>query len=132
MCSPSAVRTIDAEAGEVDGVAGMNDAAGLAFDGLEIGGVVVAGDVGVFAIFAVVEELADGYALDQLGHTADVIGMEMSHEEVIDPVMPASRMAACTRPASRPLLPGQPVSTRSDAPEGATSSVDWPPSTSME
>ena len=49
----------DAEAGDVDGVAGMNDAARLALDGLEIRGIIVARDIGVFAIDAVVEELAD-------------------------------------------------------------------------
>src|SRR6266478_3377823 len=31
------------------------------------------------------------------------------------------------RPASRPSLPGQPVSTSSDCPSGVTNSVAWPP-----
>jgi hypothetical protein len=73
-----------AEAGDGDGVAGMNDAALLAFDGLEVGGVVVAGNVGVFAVLSVVEELADRDAGHQIGHAADVIHVEVGDEQVID------------------------------------------------
>jgi len=62
----------------------VNDAAGLAGDGLEVGGVVVAGDVRVFAVFSVIEELADGDALDELGNAADVVGMEVGDEQVVD------------------------------------------------
>ncbi len=54
------------KAGDVDGVAGMHDAPRRALDGLEIGGVVVAGDVGVFAVLAVIEELADLDACDKI------------------------------------------------------------------
>ena len=72
------------EAGDVDGVTGVNDAAGLAFNGFEVGGVVVAGDVGVFAIGTVVEEFADGDALDEFGDAADVVDMEMGDEEMVD------------------------------------------------
>ena len=57
----------DFEAGNVDGVAGMHDAARLAFNGLQIVRGVCAGNVGVFAVDAVVDELADLDALDQLG-----------------------------------------------------------------
>jgi len=72
------------EAGDGDGVSGMDDAARLAFDGLEIRGVVAVGGVGVFTVFAMIEELADGDSLDELGDAADVIDMEMGDEQVID------------------------------------------------
>ena len=72
------------EAGDVDGVTGMDDAVGLAGDGFEIGRVIVAGDVGVFAVRAVIKEFADANALDQLGDAADVIDMEVGDEQVID------------------------------------------------
>ena len=74
----------DAEAGNLNGVAGMNDAAGIALDGLQIGGKIVARDVGVFAVWAVVEEFAIGNAFDQLRHAAYVIDMEVRDEHVID------------------------------------------------
>ena len=74
----------DAEARQVDGVAGMHDAARLACDGLQIRRVVVARDVGVFAILAVIEELADGHALHQFGHAAHVVDVVVSHEQMID------------------------------------------------
>jgi len=45
----------------------------------------VAGNVGVFAVFAVVEELADRDALDQFGNSAHMIDMEVGYEDVIDP-----------------------------------------------
>ena len=32
-----------------------------------------------------IEEFADGNALDQLGHAADVVGVEVGDEDVIDP-----------------------------------------------
>ena len=62
----------------------MNDAARLALDGLEIGGIVVARDVGVFAVGTVVEELADLDALDEFRHAANVIGMVVGDEHMID------------------------------------------------
>ena len=116
----------DAEAGNVDGVAGMNDAARLAFDGLQVGGVVVARDVGVFAVDAVIEELADWHALDQFGHAAHVVDVEVGDQHGDRScVMPASFIAAWMRSASRPLLPGQPVSTSSDA-AGGRQPAAWP------
>ena len=72
------------EAGDVDGVTGMDDAVGLAGDGFEIGRVIVAGDVGVFAVRAVIKEFADLNALDQLGDATDMIDMEVGDEQVID------------------------------------------------
>jgi len=72
------------ETGEVDLVAGVNDAAGLAFDGFEIGGVVVAGNVGVFAVGAMIEELADLDALDEFGRAADVIHVKVRDQQVVD------------------------------------------------
>jgi hypothetical protein len=72
------------EAGQFNGVAGVNDAAGSGSDGLEVGGEVVAGDVGVFTVGAVVEELADRDAGgDEVGDTADVIDVEVGDEDVI-------------------------------------------------
>ena len=73
------------EAGEVDGVAGMDDSAGGGADGFEVGGEVVAGDVRVFAVLAVVDEFADGDAGgDEIGNAADVIDVEMGDEDVIE------------------------------------------------
>jgi hypothetical protein len=46
----------------------MEDAARMALDGLEISGKILARDVGVFAVDAVIEELAHRDALDQLRH----------------------------------------------------------------
>src|SRR5919198_3568987 len=45
---------------------------------------------------------------------------------------PAAFAAATMRSASRPLKPGQPASTSIDSPEGDTTSVACPPSTSMK
>ena len=73
----------DAEAGQVDGVAGVDDAARHAANGVEIGGEVSARDVRVFAIEAVVEEFADGDALDEFRHAANVIGVKVGDEHVI-------------------------------------------------
>ena len=73
----------DAEAGQVDGVAGVDNAARHAANGVEIGGEVSARDVRVFAIEAVVEEFADGDALDEFGHAANVIGVKVGDEHVI-------------------------------------------------
>ena len=74
----------DAEAGEGDGVAGMNDAARGVADGFEVSGVVVTGNVGVFAVDAVVEEFANLYVPHELGHTADVVDVEVGNEHVIE------------------------------------------------
>ena len=72
------------EAGDGDGVAGMDDAARFTLDGFEVGGIVVARDVRVFAVGAVIEEFADGDALDELGDAADVIDVEVSDEHMIE------------------------------------------------
>ena len=48
-----------ADTGQIDRVAGMNDAVGLARDGRHVSAVVVARDVGIFAILPVIEKLAD-------------------------------------------------------------------------
>ena len=122
-----------AQAGEVDRVAGMHDPMRLAFDGLEVRGVIMARDVGVFAILTVIEKLADGYTLDEFNHSADVVGVEVSHQQVIDPGdariahggLHAVGIAAICFRASRYRPEEKP-------PDGATSKVDWPPSTSME
>jgi hypothetical protein len=118
------------EAGDGDGVAGMDDAARLALDGFEVGGVVGAGDVGVFAVEAVIEEFADRNG-DELGNAADMVVMEVGDEHVIDAGDAGVMHGAWMRVASRLSGVGQPVSTSRDAPEGETSSVAWPPSTSM-
>ena len=73
-----------AEAGDLNGVAGMDDAARLALDGLQIGGEIVAGDLRIFAIEAVVEEFAYGNALDQLRHAAHVVAMKVGNQQVVD------------------------------------------------
>ena len=73
------------EAGDGDGVAGVDDAAGLALDGFKVGGVVGAGDIGVFAVGAVVEEFADGDAFDEFGDAADVVVVKVGDEDVIEP-----------------------------------------------
>ena len=72
------------EAGDRNGVAGMDDAPRLAFDGLQVGGVIGAGDVGVLAIHAVVQELAYGDALDQLRQSAHVVVMEVRGQQMVD------------------------------------------------
>ena len=74
------------EAVDVEGVAGMNDAAAVALDSLEVSGKVVAGDLGVLAVGTVVEEFADRHALDQLRHAAHVVSMEMGDEHMVDAV----------------------------------------------
>ena len=74
----------DAEAGNIDGVSGMNDAARRCADGLDVSRVVVARDVGVFAIDAVVEEFADLDALTKIRHATDVIHMEVGDEHLVD------------------------------------------------
>ncbi len=74
----------DVEAGNVDDVAGMHGAARRCADGLDVGGVVVTGNVGVFAVLAVIEELADLDALDEIRHSADVIDMEVGDEHLVD------------------------------------------------
>ena len=63
----------DAQARQVDGVAGMNDAARRIADGLEVCGVIVARDVSVLAVHAVVQELPDLDALHQFRHAAHVV-----------------------------------------------------------
>ena len=83
-----------AQAGNVDRVAGMHDAPRLALDGLEICGIIVARDVGVFAVLAVIEELADLDALDKIRHAAHVIDVEVGDQHMVELVMPASCMAA--------------------------------------
>ncbi len=84
MCSPSAVMHDGVEAGDVDGVAGMHGAARCGADGLDVGCVVVARDVGVLAVHAVIEKLADLDALDEIRHAAHVIGMEVGDEHLVD------------------------------------------------
>jgi len=79
----------------------------------------------------VIEEFADGDALDELGDAADVIDVEVSDEHMIEFGDSGVAHGELDAGASRPSGVGQPVSTRRDAPEGETSSVDWPPSTSM-
>ena len=74
----------DGEAGDADGVAGMNDAPRFALDGLEVRGVIVTRDVGVFAVFAVVEELADLDALHEIRHAAHVVRMEVRDEHLVE------------------------------------------------
>ena len=72
------------ETGDVDHVAGMQGAARGVADGFDVGGVVFAGDVGVFAVDAVVEELADFDVLDKVGNPADVVGVEVGDEDFVD------------------------------------------------
>ena len=84
MCSPSAVRTMALESRNVDRVAGMHDAARRVANGLEVGSMVVARDVGVFAILAMIEKLADFDALDKIGDAAHVIDVEVSDQHMID------------------------------------------------
>ena len=74
----------DAEAGDLDGVAGMNAAPRLALNGLQVGRKIVARDIGVLLVGAVVDELADGNALDELRHATNVIGVVVGNERVID------------------------------------------------
>ncbi len=57
---------------------------GVALDGLEIRRVIVTRDVGVFAVFAVVEELADLDALDQVRHAAHMVDVEVRDEHVVE------------------------------------------------
>ena len=73
-----------AKAGNLNGVARMNGAAGLSLDRLQIGRKIVASDVGIFAVWAVVEEFANGNAGNELGHAAYVVGMVVRDQQVID------------------------------------------------
>ena len=72
------------EALNVDGVAGMDDAARLGLDDLEVSGVVGAGDLGVLAVHAVVNEFSNRHALDQLRQSAHVVVVEMRDEHVVE------------------------------------------------
>ena len=74
----------DAEAGDGDRVAGVDDAARGFADGFEVRGVVVAGNVGVFAVDAMIEEFADLHMLDEFRHAAHVIDVEVGDEHVIE------------------------------------------------
>ena len=74
----------DAETGNVDGVAGMDDAARRGADGFDVSRIVVAGDVGVFAVDAVIEELADLDMFNEVRHTTDMIDMEVGDEDLVD------------------------------------------------
>ncbi len=72
------------EAGHVDGVAGMNGAARRSADGLDVSRIVVAGDVGVLAVDAMIEELADLDMFNEVRHTTDMIDMEVGDEDLVD------------------------------------------------
>src|ERR1700739_38786 len=74
----------DAEAGDVDDVTGMNGAARRGANGLDVGRQVVARDVGVFAVDAVIEELADLDMLNEIRHAAYMIGVEVGDEHLVD------------------------------------------------
>ena len=74
----------DAEAVYVDSVAGMNGAARRGADGFDVCGVVVTRDVGVFAVFAVIEEFADFYVLDEVRHAPYMIRVEVGDEHLVD------------------------------------------------
>jgi len=67
----------------VDCVSGMDDAARLALDGRQVGGIVVPGNLRVFAVGAVVEEFADTNALHQLRHTSHVVVMIVGDEHMV-------------------------------------------------
>ena len=57
---------------------------GVCADGLDVGREVVARDVGVFAVHAVIEKFADLDVLDEIRHAAHVIGMEVGDEHMVD------------------------------------------------
>src|ERR1035438_5796709 len=85
MCSPSAVITMASSPGILIVSPGRTMRRGLpsfAFDGLEVGSVVVAGDIGIFSILSVVKELADLDVLHQFWHTADMVDMKVSNEQI--------------------------------------------------
>ncbi len=44
----------------------------------------MARDVGVFAILPMIEKLADGDALDEFRHSTDMVGVVVSHQQMID------------------------------------------------
>ncbi len=73
------------EAGNVDEIAGMQNAARGIADGLDVGRVVVSGNVGVFAVLAVIEEFANLDALDEIRHSSHVIRVEVGDEHLVDP-----------------------------------------------
>ncbi len=73
MCSPSAVSTTTLSPSNINGVARMHDAPPMPRDGLEIGCVVVRVIVGVFAVLAVVQELAHLDTRHQFRYAAHVI-----------------------------------------------------------
>ena len=62
----------------------MHDAARRAADGFDVGRIVVTRDVGVFAILAVIEKLADLDALDQIGHAAHVIDVKVRDQHMVE------------------------------------------------
>lgn len=74
----------NAEPRNVNGVAGTDDTAGMALDSFEIGGVIAFGVGGELAVFTVVDEFADLDVLNEVGHAADVIDVEVRDENVID------------------------------------------------
>ena len=74
----------DVEAREQNGVAGMHNAARPSLNCLQIRCKVATRDVGVLAVGAVIEELADRDALDQLRHASYMVDVEVSNEDVVE------------------------------------------------
>ncbi len=68
----------------IDRVAGMHNAARRVADGFDVSRVIVARNIRVFAVFAVIQELPNLDALDQIRRPAHMIDMEVCNEHMVD------------------------------------------------
>src|ERR1700749_4325315 len=76
----------DAEAGNVDGIARMKNAVGMALNDLHVS-VVLGGCIGSgLAVRSVIEELANLDTLDQLGNAAGMVDVVVRDKQVVDPL----------------------------------------------
>src|SRR6266567_1660227 len=65
------------DTGDSDCISGMNDASPLALDNLQVGGIVVSCDVGVFSVLAVIFKLTESHALGQFCYAPDMIDVKV-------------------------------------------------------